>query len=463
MSSLRAPGLDEGTEPVSPAPFSYHLKRTVALALPVMAARAGLVIMFTVNAVFCGWQGTGALADLGAAAIPQVTLMVVGVGLLIGTIILTAQAAGSGHFLDCGRALRAGLTIAGSIGIVFMLVLWPAEYLLELFRQPPETFAGGGRALSLLGYSLPAILMFSACSFFLEGINRPVPGMVISWGGNVINLAFNWVFVLGNLGAPEMGAAGSALATTIARWCMLAAIAGYILTMRDRRKYGALPWFSLQGATLKRMLVLGLPLAFAIGTETSCFNMMIYMAGWLGSTELATMYATINFTSFVYMLTLGLSTAASVRVGNAIGRRSAGDVKRAGWTAVGMEFVVMLIVAGITVMLAPRIAGAYSQDPLVLPLLSAALTLTALLFIVDGLQGVLMGALRGTADTLIPTIVYIVSFVVVGLPMGYMIGFEQRVGVPALIWSLIAALVVATTGLGWRFHRLSSRPEGLWR
>jgi len=160
---------------------------------------------------------------------------------------------------------------------------------------------------------------------------------------------------------------------------------------------------------------------------------------------------------------LGLSTAASVRVGNAIGRRNAGDVQRAGWTAVGLELAVMIVVAGITALLAPQIAGVYDRSPQVQQLLTAALTLTTLLFIVDGLQGVLMGALRGTADTLIPTIVYIVSFVVVGLPMGYMIGYQQQVGVPALIWSLIAALVVAATGLGWRFHRLSTSPTGLWR
>jgi MATE family multidrug resistance protein len=150
-------------------------------------------------------------------------------------------------------------------------------------------------------------------------------------------------------------------------------------------------------------------------------------------------------------------------VANAIGRRSAGDLRRAGWVAVGLEFAVMCVVAGITFMLAPAIAGAYSQDALVLPLLTTALSLTALLFIVDGLQGVLMGALRGAADTLIPTIVYVVSFAVVGIPLGYIFGYQQGVGVPALIWSLIAALIVATLGLGWRFHWLGHRPEGLWR
>ena len=120
------------------------------------------------------------------------------------------------------------------------------------------------------------------------------------------------------------------------------------------------------------------------------------------------------------------------------------------------------VVAGATYFLAPVIAQVYSRDPLVLDMLGAALALTALLFIVDGLQGVLMGALRGAADTLIPTIVYIVSFVVVGLPMGYLIGFKGGAGVPALIWSLIAALVVAVVVLWPSCRPRSSTATGAW-
>jgi MATE family multidrug resistance protein len=315
----------------------------------------------------------------------------------------------------------------------------------------------------ILGYSLPGILMFVACSFFLEGINRPVPGMLISISGNFVNLALNWILVPGNLGAPEMGAAGSALATTITRWLMFAAIAGYILAMRERKKYAAVPWFGFDIAVLRRLVALGLPLAFAIGAETGCFNFMISMAGWLGSNELAIMYATINFTSFIYMLTTGLSTAASVRVGNAIGRQSPVDFRRAGWVAVTVEFAVMCLMAGLTVLFAATIASLYSRDPLVAPALAATLALTAILFIVDGLQGVLMGALRGAADTLAPTVVYIFSFALVGIPLGYFFGYREGAGVGALVWSLIAALTVATVGLGWRFHHIGRHPERLWR
>ena len=163
------------------------------------------------------------------------------------------------------------------------------------------------------------------------------------------------------------------------------------------------------------------------------------------------------------MLTLGLSTAASVRVGNAIGRRSAGDIRRAGWVAVGLEFLVMGVLAAITTALSATFAGFYSQDASVLTLLAPALALIALLLVVDGLQGVLMGALRGVADTLIPTIVYVVSFAFVGIPMGYWFGYHLGMGVPMLIWSLIAALMLATIGLAWRFHRVGRNAEGRWR
>jgi MATE family multidrug resistance protein len=443
--------------------IGHHFRRTVQLALPVMAARAGLVIMLSVDAVFCGWQGKEVLAAFGAAAVPQVTLLVVGVGLLIGTIILTAQADGAGNHGACGRALAGGLVIAAAFGAFCAMLLQPAAFWLDLLGQPAEAIPAAGDALRILGYSLPAILMFSACSFFLEGINRPLPGMIATLSANLLNLLLNWVFVPGNLGAPEMGAAGAALATSISRGFMLAGTLGYILFMPGRERYLLPGWLRIDTAILRRLLVLGLPLAFAIGAETGCFNFMVVMAGWLGTAELATMYAAINYTSLVYMLTLGLSTAASVRVGNAIGRRNAGDLRRAGWVAVGLEFAVMGVVAVLTIFLAPRIASLYSQDPAVLALLVPALGLAALLFLVDGLQGVLMGALRGTADTLVPTAVYIVSFACVGIPMGYLLGYQSGMGVNALIWALVAALSVATLGLGARFHRVSKRPEGLWR
>lgn len=443
-------------------PIGHHFRRTIALALPVMAARAGLVLMFTVDAIFCGWQGKESLAAFGAAAVPQVTLMVIGIGLLVGTVVLTAQAEGAGRFAECGEVLRCALSIAAAAGLFYLVLLLPAETWLRLLDQPPGTLAEGSTALRIFGYSMPGILMFTACSFFLEGIHRPLPGMVITLTGNLLNLALNWIFVSGNLGAPEMGAAGAALATSVTRWAMLVAIVGYIWLLPDRRKYAALPWFSLNPTTLRQLFAFGLPFALAVGTETGCFNFMIIMAGWLGETELATMYAAINYTSFVYMLTLGLSTAAAVRVANALGRENASDMRRAGWSATGVEFSVMAILALLTVALAPVIAGLYAKDREVLTLLTAAFYLTALLFLVDGLQGVLMGALRGAADTLIPTIVYIVSFACVGIPMGYGLGYHAGLGVPALIWSLIAALTLATLGLGWRFHLVARRPHGNW-
>ena len=198
-----------------------------------------------------------------------------------------------------------------------------------------------------------------------------------------------------------------------------------------------------------------MPLALAIGLETSCFTAMVTIGGWISSASLATMNYAINYTSFVYMLTIGISTAAAVRVGNAVGRENPTDLRRAGWIAVALELAVMLAVAAITAVFADQIAALYSKDPVIVPLLTQALVITAAMLVIDGLQGVLMGALRGAGDGKWPTFIYAISFWAIGVPLAYYWAYRLGVGVPALMLALVVALVIATIGLAWRFHYIS--------
>jgi MATE family multidrug resistance protein len=231
----------------------------------------------------------------------------------------------------------------------------------------------------------------------------------------------------------------------------------YIRRLPDRREFGIGTGVRWQPGDLRRLLTLGVPLGFAIALESSCFMSMIVMAGWLGATSLATMHAAINVTSLVYMLTIGLATAAAIRVANAIGRDSWRDAAKAGWVSVGLEIAVMAVVAGIIFCGAAIIAQGYSSDADVLVLLTPVLTLTAGMIIIDGMQGVLMGVLRGTSDTLIPTIIYGLSFWAVGVPIGYFFGFRQGIGPMALMSGLAVSLAIAMAMLAWRFHVLTRR------
>jgi multidrug resistance protein, MATE family len=445
-----------------------HVAQTARLAAPVMLSRAGLVLMLTVDTAIVGHlDGAGLqLAALGASVIPQIVLQTAAVGLLIGVIVRTAQLDGAGRSVECGQVWRLGILLAALLGTVYALLLTPGTFILaNLLGQPAEVAAAGGPVLTIFGYGLPGLLLYVASTHFLEGINRPVPPMLLMLGANVLNAALAYILANGGFGLPAMGVAGVALGTSIVRWVLgLGAIAlVLILVDRDRYRVSGRLTHGLQG--MMALLRLGLPLAAAIGLETACFAMIVNFSGWLGPVSLATMYAAINYTSFVYMLTIGLATAAAVRVGNAVGREDWRSAQRAGWVAVAMAGALMAVAGLLTALLADHAAGILTDDPAVLvnlvPLLAGVVSL---LVIVDSLQGVLMGALRGCADTLIPTVIYGVSFWVVGVPAGYWWGYRQELGPFALTWALIAALSVAAVALGWRFRVLAAPtfgPKGL--
>ena len=439
--------------------ISHHLRRTARLALPVMLSRAGLVLMLTVDTAVVGHlaHADRQLAALGAAIIPQTVLQTAAVGLLIGIIVRTAQLEGAGKARLCGEVWRLGLILALLIGAGYAAILSNGAFILgAVLGQPAEVSEPGGGVLAILGWSMPGLLAYIACAHFLEGINRPVPPMLLMLVANLLNAILAYGLGAGAFGFPAWGATGVATATTIVRW--LLGIGGVALVLRtaDRQHYGVtlLHWGGWSG--LAPLLRLGLPLAAAIGLETACFSMIVNMAGWLGPVSLATMHAAINFTSFIYMLTIGLATAAAVRVGNAVGRGDWRNAERAGWVAVALAGALMATAGALTTSFADAAAAILTNDPAVLEILVPVLAgVISVLVIVDSVQGVLMGALRGCADTLIPTIIYGVSFWVVGVPAGYWWGYRQALGPDALAWALIAALAVAAIGLGWRFHRLT--------
>lgn len=435
-----------------------HVRDTLALAVPVMLARAGLVIMLAVATALTGHAGAHELAYLAIGFAPHIVMLTVGVGLLVGTVVLTAQADGAGRTADCGRIWRLAMAIAFALGLLAAAAMTQGETLFRWLGQEPAIAAGGAEALLMLAPGMAPMFLFVATSFFLEGIGRPEPGMVVSLAANLLNAGLTWILVFGGLGLPPMGAAGAALAISITRWAMFLALAGYVLAMPDGARYGVGARAGGDGATLGKLIRLGAPLALAIGLETSAFAISTAFAGRIGAVPLAAMQVLLNVSALVYMLSLGLSTATAVRVANAVGRADPVGLRRAGWVGTGLVLGLMLVV-GLAIALARDvIAALYTDDPAVLAMTVGGLLIIALLVIVDGTQGVLMGAMRGAADLAIPTAIYALAFWAVGVPLGWLLGVESGHGVPALLWSLAFALLLATVLLGARFHVIAARP-----
>lgn len=447
------PGTDERI-----SGFWGHLASTASLALPVMLSRAGMVLMLTVDTAIVGHL---AFADLGLAAfggalIPIAVLQTAAIGLLIGVIVRAAQFDGAGRPEACGQVWRLGLILALALGCVYALILANGPAILALLGQPPEVAESGGAVLRAMGWGMPGILVYIACAHFLEGVSRPVAPMLLMFAGNLVNAVLAYGLGAGAFGFPESGVVGVATATALVRWGL--GIGGVLLVLLtvDRRRYGITLRHSEGWDGLVELLRLGVPLAAAIGLESACFAMITNMSGWLGPVSLATMHSAINYTSFVYMLTIGLATAAAVRVGNAVGRGDWRNAQYAGWVAVILAGSVMAVAGALTAVFPDQAARILTDDPAVLGQLVPVLAgVVSLLVVVDSLQGVLMGALRGCADTLIPTIIYGVSFWVIGVPAAYWWGYRAGIGPHALTWALLAALTAATAALALRFQHLT--------
>lgn len=427
------------------------ISETLRLALPVMVARAGILVMTAVDTIMTGRFGADELAFYAIGNAPFILFMLLGIGLATGTVVLVAQAMGAGRPEETGRIWRIACIDISLLGVVTALLLLPGESLLGWLGQTPEVAEGGARVMHAFALAMPAVLLFSVTSYFLEAIGRPHPGMVVMWLGNVLNLVLNWLLMFGPFGLPMLGAEGAALGTSITRWAMAAGLLAYVFRFDGHQHYGVRGALGQVAAVRRRLLRLGLPFAVSQGLESSAFQFILVMAGWLGTTQLAAHQAAMNLNALVYMLTLGLATATSVRVGQAVGQRRPERIARAGWTGAGMGVGIMVMLVPLIVLFRERIGEIYAGDPVVVLAVAATLLIVCPTMVVDSGQGIVTAALRGTGDTWIPTVIHVSCFWPVMVGSAWWLAFPMGLGLKGLWWGLFVGLALAFVLLGLRF------------
>lgn len=435
-------------------PLGAELRALVRLALPVSLSRAGLLLMTTIDTVMVGWAGPDQLAYLAIGLSPFVLLMLMGVATLTGTVVLVAQAHGAGELREAGRIWQHALLQALVLGGLSILVLSRTELLFRLTGQTPAITAGGAEVAFWLGLGMPGMLGFLATTLYLEALGRARPGVVVMLAGNLANIPLNQVLINGLLGLPAMGAAGAAFATSLVRWAMLAALAGYVLLAPSLRATGVRAPPRWSRAIQMRLLRLGMPFAISQGLETSAFQSVTLICGWLGPTALAAFQIALNVTALIYMATVGLATATAVRVGRSIGGGDTSTARLAAWLGLGVLLAVMLTLAPLLLAYAPAIARLYTQDAAVAELTIRCLALVAVIIIFDGGQGVLTGALRGAADVWRPMQIHVASFWLILLPASWLLAFPLRQGVIGLFGGILLGVGAAACLLLARLIRL---------
>lgn len=430
-----------------------ELRPTLALALPIIVGQVSQMLIGLTDAAMIGRIGTVPLAASAFTHGVFGVFFVAGLGLLLGVGVYAARDAGAGRVAECAAWLRHGraLAIGVSIGAIVLLVLVSTR--LQWFGQPAEVVAITPPYFMLITLSLLPVLVFQVQRQFAESLGRPWVPMTIMLGDVGLNALLNWMFIWGHWGAPALGLVGSGVATLTARSMAVVVIAWWLGRSQTFVAVRAAPRGRWEWERLRALLGIGLPAAGSLLFESGAFAAAALMMGWIGATALAAHQVALSCAAFTFMVPLGLSTAASMRLSRALGEGRREAVRAIGFGAVAMGCSFMLLSATTFATLGEVLARGFTVDPAVIALAAKLLLVAAVFQVFDGAQVIGAGALRGLTDVRVPTLITFVAYWLIALPGGYVLAFRLSLG-PLGIWAALAAGLGCAAVLLWRrFHR----------
>ncbi|MEO8089677.1 MAG: MATE family efflux transporter [Gemmatimonadales bacterium] len=427
-------------------PRRAELRAMLRLAIPVVVIQVGMMAMGVVDTVMVGHISAQALAAVALGNLYFFTLAVFAMGTLMVLDPVVAQAVGAGDRPAVARALQRGVIIAALLAIPAVVLLTAAGPLFGLARQPAEVIPlAAAYAIRTAPGTFP-FLLFVVFRQTLQSMGRtaPIVGAII--GANLANALLNWVLIFGHWGAPAMGVIGSAWATTISRVLLVA-----WLWAASRRQLNPLlsPFRTeiWQLQPLVRMLRLGIPIGAQHVLEFGAFAFVALMMGWMGTQAMAGHQVAINLAALTFMVPLGVGDAASVLVGQAVGRGDSEGTRGAARAAFACGVGFMAITGAIFLSVPEPLARLYSRDLGVIGVASTLIPIAGVFQIFDGIQVVASGVLRGLGDTRAPMMANLLGYWLVGIPVSIYLGFVAGLGPAGLWWGLVLGLGLVGTSL----------------
>jgi MATE family multidrug resistance protein len=448
-------------------PFLKTLRQefpaTVRLALPLVLAELGWMTMAIVDTVMVGHLPDSATA-MGAVSLGSnifIVLALFGAGLLMGLDTLVSQAFGAGKREDCHRSLINSIYMSIALTPILAAPVWLLPRLLAGMQIDPAILAQAIPYSKALAWGLFPLLLYFAVRRCLQAMNmvRIVAFALIS--ANIVNAVGNWVLVYGHWGAPAMGSVGSGWSTAVARVYMAGVLIVYLLWYDHRHRTDLLNTpVDIDLPRIRRLITLGIPAALQFTLESGVFALVTALIARLGPVPLASHQIALNTVALTYMVPLGISSAAAVRVGQALGRKEPRAAGQAGNTAIFLGAAFMTAAGAALLIFPGPIARMYTPAPDVIRATGWLLAAGAAFQLFDGIQTVATGALRGAGDTRTPMLCHLIAYWVIGLPLGYYLCFHMAWGAFGL-WSglslgiILIGIVLLIT---WRrmTHRLVS-------
>ncbi|MEX2565217.1 MAG: MATE family efflux transporter [Cyclobacteriaceae bacterium] len=438
--------------------FKTNFDKTFSLAYPVMLSQLGQVMVGVADNVMVGRLGAEVLAAASLANSIFFLILMFGIGISMAITPMVAAADGEGKKGRIGRLLNNGFVINSITSLFLFFLILMISPGLHYLNQPSEVVVLAIPYLLIITFSLLPFMFFQTFKQFMEGLSQTKQAMYITVVFNLINIGLNWLLIYGNWGFPALGLNGAGWATLISRLLMGLAIYIYVKKSKRYVKYFyGLSFKNIYKPIILKMLRIGIPTGMQFVFEVGAFSTAAIFMGWIGVNALASHQIAINLASISYMMASGLSAAAMVRVGNQLGKRDIPKLRQVGFSIFGMVMAFMLIFAIVFIAFRNYLPLIYINDLEVVEMAASLLVIAGFFQLSDGLQVVGLGALRGLSDVKVPTLVTLVAYWVIGLPLGYILAFWFGFNELGIWIGLLTGLTLTAILLIYRFHAISLR------
>lgn len=443
--------------------FFTNTKSFIALAYPILIAQLIQNLMGFVDTVMSGRVSTADMAAVAIGSSVWLPVILAAYGLLMALTSIGAQYFGAKEYTKIINATYQSTWIAISLGVLLII----AFISLIPIIQPMVNLNGNYKALLFdylyyVVWGAPGFCLFLVLRNYAECMSLTKPAMIISIIGLIINIPANYIFIYGKLGMPALGGAGCGVATAIVYWVMFFAMLFYVGINKQLKKinlYKKVYRFDLKEVT--HILKVGIPISLSLLIEVSLFSVVAILLAPLGEDIVASHQIALNFSGLVFMVPLSFAMAVTIKVGFAIGNKELQQAKELTRHAIIFGLLVAVITALVTLTFSKSIARIYSTDIDVVNIAASLMLLAAIFQFSDAIQVMSAGALRAYKDTKAILIITFVSFWIIGLSIGYLLGLTDylipRLNAAGFWWGFIIGLTTAAVLLTLRLNVIQKR------
>jgi multidrug resistance protein, MATE family len=440
--------------------LGLEIKASLLLSVPLAAAQLAQQVTSFADTVMMGLLGSQSIAAGGLGSIFFANLLLLCTGVVSAVSPLVAEAYGGQNLDRVGRVVRQGLWLSLLIALPCMLLIWNAGGLLRQFGQPEGNVVITMTFLRAIVWGFFPALAFVALRSFVAALSQPRSVMVITICAVSFNIVANYVLALGKFGFPALGVAGIGWASTLSFWGSFIALIGFILSQPTLNRYQVFRHlFHFEGDVFRELVQTGWAIGVLYGVETGLFTATAFLMGYLGTAILAAHQIALQTSALTFMIPAGISYATTVRVGQLIGQGNPRGAKLAAYVNIGIGASFMGAMAIAFWVIPKAIVSVYldPDNPANAEVVAIAITLlrvAAMFQLVDGIQVIAAGALRGLKDTHAPMFIGIFAYLGIGLSSGYYLGMQLQWGGVGLWLGMAFGLAVAALVYTWRFNTL---------